>query len=1094
MKNHLLLLILLSICLTGYSQKIPFNNYTLRSGLPADLILDITQDKKGYIWLATQNGVARFDGYDFRIFTMDDGLPDNYINCLFTGSKGCLWLGTQDGGISKYNGSEFLTYNVDSGLVSNSIQQIFEGPEKQIWILTHEGVSKLGKKRIINFTTATGLSDNYTMCSLVDSQGKIWIGTAHGLNLIDKNRIISVFDTSNGLSNNIIWDLIEDSNNRIWIATELGGLISYDDDRFDYYTINNGLTSNTILSLYEYPENIIWAGTYEAGISRINPKTNSVDYPLGIDKTCTIFGFTRDITDRLWLWTNNSGIYSLSGNRQDHYSKTNNLISDEIYKIYADKEGNVWFGGSGGLSKFGKGIFELYDSDYGLPGNTTICVMADEDNSVWGGTYNGLFRLNNNSSVDVFKRSDFDHVYDAVFSIYKDNSKKIWLGTFNTFTTYTGGEFSRIPASTCFGEASHQNAANSIIQDSMGNIWFAHENGICIYNENNFHMQNIDTGLPHQVVVAFESDHENRVWACTPNGTVIFSNKIITDTINMEKGLIDNTCNDIASDEYGNIWIATDRGLSKIVYAQDSLSSLTNYTTKSGLFSNTIMFVKASGDLLWIGHEKGIDRLRIPDNNIVNYGFADGFTPMETFRGAIDIDKEGNAWIGTVDGLVKYTKSADKKRENPPLTYITDVSLYNDTSNISRFASHTDPSTNLPANLTLPYTKNSLVFKYIGLHFTIPEKNRYMYFMDGYDETWIDAGNKRQAEYRNMPAGEYSFHVKAANCDDVWNKKAVSFSFTISPPFWQRTWFYIIEFILAAFIIVFIIKIRERKLQHDKRVLSKKVKERTLEIEKQKNKIEHQNSEIRDSILYAKRIQSAVLPDEREIKKSLPQHFILFKPRDIVSGDFYWIAKHNKRTVVVAADCTGHGVPGAFMSMLGISLLNEITGRKKELTACKILDLLREQIKTTLSQTGKHEEAKDGMDLALCIIDPERSVVQFAGAYNPLILIRNGEIIIYKGDKMPIGIHIGNETPFTNHIIEVKENDMIYMFSDGYADQFGGPEGKKFKSVPFKKLLLEISKKPLSRQKEILENTIEEWKGELEQVDDILVIGLRFPA
>jgi serine phosphatase RsbU (regulator of sigma subunit) len=385
-----------------------------------------------------------------------------------------------------------------------------------------------------------------------------------------------------------------------------------------------------------------------------------------------------------------------------------------------------------------------------------------------------------------------------------------------------------------------------------------------------------------------------------------------------------------------------------------------------------------------------------------------------------------------------------------------------------------------------------MIFEYIGLHFSNHKKNRYQYKLEGYDDSWSEITDKTQTEqYKKLPHGSYTFKIMAANCDDIWTPEPVSFSFSITPPFWKTKLFYGLEIILGISLIILFIKVRERKLQRDKKVLAQRVKERTIEIEKQRDKIAEQNREITSSIVYAQRIQSAVLPDEEYTHNILPQHFILFKPRDIVSGDFYWMTEKGKYILISAADCTGHGVPGAFMSMLGVSLLNEIVNIKKELAANEILESLRVNIKETLSQRGKKDEARDGMDIALCILDFDNLTAQFSGAYNPLLLIRNSEQIIFKGDKMPIGIHVGKEKPFTNHDFKLAKGDMIYMYSDGYADQFGGPEEKKFKSCSFRELLLKIHNDPLEKQKQILDKTISEWQGNLNQIDDILVIGIR---
>ena len=263
------------------------------------------------------------------------------------------------------------------------------------------------------------------------------------------------------------------------------------------------------------------------------------------------------------------------------------------------------------------------------------------------------------------------------------------------------------------------------------------------------------------------------------------------------------------------------------------------------------------------------------------------------------------------------------------------------------------------------------------------------------------------------------------------------------------------------------------------------------EIKKQRDQIFQQKKEITDSIHYASRIQRAVLPASKLLDDAGIKHFILYKPRDIVSGDFYWINQKDNKLIVAAADCTGHGVPGAFMSMLGMAFLNEIVTKAEFNNAADILNQLRVLIVKSLHQSGKQEETKDGMDITLCMIDKENWNLQFAGAFNPLYLIRNGEIIEGPADRMPVGFHDKLEVPFTNTELPIQAGDTLYVFSDGYVDQFGGENGKKFMAKRFKQLLLDIQDKPMDTQRDILDTNIIDWRGELDQVDDILVIGMR---
>jgi serine phosphatase RsbU (regulator of sigma subunit)/HAMP domain-containing protein len=292
-----------------------------------------------------------------------------------------------------------------------------------------------------------------------------------------------------------------------------------------------------------------------------------------------------------------------------------------------------------------------------------------------------------------------------------------------------------------------------------------------------------------------------------------------------------------------------------------------------------------------------------------------------------------------------------------------------------------------------------------------------------------------------------------------------------------------------------LIKMRD-DLAENERMLEQKVKERTAEVVKQKEEIELQNEkiselyeEVTDSIKYAKGLQEAILPPTQFVNESMPNSFILYKPKDIVSGDFYWVEKKNDKVYFAAVDCTGHGVPGAFMSIVGYNALNEALRSYDD--PGSILDALNQGIGKTLHNNAIGSTTKDGMDLALCCYDEKTKELQYAGAYNPLYLIRDGEVNQIKADKFAIGSYYEDETQrYTNHTIQLQEKDYIYVFSDGYADQFGGPKGKKFMYKRFRDYLLTLDGKSMPAQKEFLNDTIEKWKGPLEQIDDILVIGM----
>jgi sigma-B regulation protein RsbU (phosphoserine phosphatase) len=274
--------------------------------------------------------------------------------------------------------------------------------------------------------------------------------------------------------------------------------------------------------------------------------------------------------------------------------------------------------------------------------------------------------------------------------------------------------------------------------------------------------------------------------------------------------------------------------------------------------------------------------------------------------------------------------------------------------------------------------------------------------------------------------------------------------------------------------------------------LEAKVKERTIKIEKQKEEIEEQKKHITDSIYYARRIQNAILPSFNLLDTHLKDYFILYLPKDIVSGDFYWVHEADGLFMIAAVDCTGHGVPGAFMSIVGFNQLNYVVTVKRARKANVILNELNKGVITTLNEGTMEGSIKDGMDMSMCIFDMKSLKAEYAGANNPLLLIRNNNLKKYKADKFPIGAFEGSTRQlFRNNEISLIKGDCLYLFSDGYADQFGGPEGKKFMSKRFEKLLLEICMQPMENQKEILKSALNEWKGNNDQVDDILVIGIK---
>jgi len=1066
------------------------------------------------MWFGTQLGVSRFDGKEFTNYKMSEGLPNNFILTIFEDSDKNLWFGTR-GGVSKFHNGSFNNYSKKNGLIDNNVLFIEESDKGEIILGTSGGVSILKQDTIVNYYSGNLLPSDNIRKVYKDKTGKIWIGTKNGLVVYRKGNV-RVMGKNKKLSNAIIWDIQESQKGTIWVATQQSGLFRIKDNKIDNFTTEDGLASNMTLSLCFDQNGDLWIGHYLAGASRYDGDNfTTLKNPDINDKI--ILGIKSDTRGNTWFRSAKSGIFKYNGNKLRHFTIENNLIENysdsKDNLLYVDREDNVWLGTISGISKYSKNIFEHFTEKHGLLDNNILAVAAIDNQNVWLSSYNGLMHYQGDK---IKKYADLEDIY----CMYPDVNGKVLLGSNKSLYVFQNGNLRQYKDTSIF--KGHNDWVFDITKDNKGNYWLATDDGLIRYSEGKFYQEALDEVSLRGITLCKE-----RLWLATVEGVYSYhlEDKYI-DRFSEDKGLPNNLCHDIIADTNCNVWVGTDNGLAKISQNEDEFV-IDQFSTKHNLTSNTIYLLEFDeNNNLWLGHENGLDKFNIKDHSVQYFGLEEGFYPLETNQGAVSKDKNGKLWFGTVDGLIKYNPENDYVNTVKPLTYINKIELFDDEFRYTQYCDSVNRKTGLPVNLELPYNKNFLTFHFVGLHYNNPQKVKYKYKLKGFDEKWSESTKQRYTTYKKLSNGTYTFQVLAMNSDGIWNEKPVSFTFTITPPFWKTWWFYTLVFILFLFVVYQIIKARERKHIRDKRVLEEKVKERTKEIAKQKEAIEEANEELRakqtqilaqkdeiqkqrdlaeeqrdqiskqkqeitDSIIYAERIQSAVLPPREYCKSILPEHFILFKPRDIVSGDFYWMTEKNDKIIVVAADCTGHGVPGAFMSMLGVSFFNEIVNTMSNLQANRILNRMRNYVKKTLYQRGEDDEAKDGMDLALCIIDKKKKKLQYAGAYNSLYYIRDGELNQIKADRMPIGVHVVEKDSFTNHQIDLEPDDIFYIFSDGYVDQFGGEKGSKFKSKPFKRLLMKIHEEPIEEQKEILESELDDWKGDYSQVDDIIVIGFK---
>ena len=497
------------------------------------------------------------------------------------------------------------------------------------------------------------------------------------------------------------------------------------------------------------------------------------------------------------------------------------------------------------------------------------------------------------------------------------------------------------------------------------------------------------------------------------------------------------------------------------------------------LMSNYCYSILADSEKnIWVGHREGFSRFNRENGTTKIFGTEYAKNGVSN-PGASFESADRKIFIGTTEGLIMYDKMNDKKGMIAPFNNINYVELDG-----KKF--------NYQSSYTLKYKKKHIVrINYSGINFSSPEKVFYSTYLENYDTDWGKMSPSREVTY-NLRDGKYKFNLLSVNEDGLSQETPLSFELIIKQPFWSRWWFILLSIFAVTDILIIVIHIRDRAQRKVQEYLEKELDARTTVIMKQKAEIELQNMEITDSINYAKRIQSSILPDISKLKETFKDAFILFHPRDIVSGDFYWFDKlGDDKFIIVCADSTGHGVPGAFMSMIGSTLLQDIVTRQKITKPSEILKLLDRQIFTTLNQNVELGASSDGMDMVVCELNLKTRHIRFASAMRPIIIVIDGELFYIRGNRLSVGGESSYEKFFDDQEYSLSEGDSIYLFSDGLPDQFGGNDGKKLKIQRLKRLIEQVFKLPMDDQKEAVSKFFNNWKGDYNQVDDIIFMGLK---
>jgi ligand-binding sensor domain-containing protein/serine phosphatase RsbU (regulator of sigma subunit) len=1048
--NNVLCSVLLLLALGANAQTYPFANYTIDNGISSGQVLCAFQNDDGVMWFGTSGGgISMFDGKTFEYLTDKEGLADNVVFCIKKDKTGKILIGTNNG-LSVY----------DPTLPPNSKVPRFK-----------------------NYTTNDGLTHNRIFSIMFDENDVAVLGTSRGIStykdrVCDKMKIDAKLDTS------AIFNVMKDSQKNLWCSSLGAGVFKYDGNLTINYSTKDGLGNDAIFSCAEVAHNTIWFLTGEGLYEFVDGKFDLIN-PANIETNATYYTCFKDKNGDIWIGTGIGLIKRRSDGTVSMFRKRNGLVDNSIWGIFQDRESNLWFiSDQNGVSKLASERFYLYNAKDSLIYDEIKAVEQASNGEYWLGTKIGLSRFKNGRSRN-YNNIQLTGTSD-IWDIKSDGNGSFYVGTSNGILITNGESVKRI---NCSNKESKMNTILSILVDKNGEVLLGTQAGIAVL-KNGVIEPFMGMTLPNTLVNKILQDEKGNYWFCTDEGLFMNDGKTMKH-FSEKDGMPTCRVKNIVFTGEKNLWLATSIGVlayenGKTIKVTDSLG----LTTKEAY-----SIIKDHNGHVWAGMSNGIAKINIEGEHKIRYYEADdGFMGQVCQQNCLMIDKDDKLCIGASKGLVMYQQQYDADNVLEPITKIKRVDLFYQATDWSLY---TDSVTSggLPYTLELAYDKNYLTFHFIGVSLTAPGKVSYKFMLKGFDKDW-QYGNKTDMSYTNISPGKYEFILYANNGEGVWNKEPVVFKFTIAPPFWRTWWFYgLIAAIILSGIYSYI-RIRAANTQIMKQSMIIDKKNETLQ--HLNEEIAEKNRDITDSINYARRIQRSFITSDKVMDRLLKEHFILFKPRDIVSGDFYMAFEMHDRTVVVCADSTGHGIPGSFMSLIGISILNEISRSRTYVDTWEILEEIRRIIIEALNPEKVETGGKDGMDISLVSIfkKPENGMIKihFSGANNSACLVSakegNVKMYEYKGDKQPVGYY-SNMKAFTHTEIFAQKGDIIYMFTDGYADQFGGPRGRKFMSSQLKQHIVAMYDKPMNEQKEVLDKLLLDWQGDLEQIDDITVIGIK---
>ncbi len=1038
----------------------------------------IAQDQRGVMYFGNAEGVLEYDGNNWKLFPVANS---SVVRSLAIDSSGIIYIGAVgEFGYLSPNENGLMTYH---SLVNKlpldeqdfrDVWKTYATPDG-IYFQTFSKLIRIKNNTIKIWKPETSFHFSYFV------RNKFYINEkGQGLKEIvgDKLQLVNRGSVFSDLR---IYSMLSYSGNSILIATREKGL----------YLMKTNLSAKDSSITYldtKSNEHLINDQVY-GGVALKNEK----------------FAFAT--------LTNGVMIVGLDGEIVQVLNKKNGLQDDIVKYVATDNQNDLWVALGKGIShvEISSPLTSINDAQ-GLSGFVEDIIKYK--GTLYVATSLGLFASVDNHFVPV------NGINSQAWSLQKFITKKDTL----------------LLVSCESGIFEIKNTSSFLIQENFGfalkqskkepkRLFIGMGDGISSikYENNSWIDEDYLKGIDIKIQSIAE-DEKGDLWLGTPvNGVIkikfdsgkITPDSLITSWNSVYKIFTYDTANGLPEMENNipynfknKIIFASNEGLYEFHEKKASFIHSSLLKTEIGN-SQVYRFAEKDSTAIWMftvkaGKIKETGVAYLDKQNVYTW-FTQPFRKISDWEiHAIYPDENEITWLGAPDGLLRYDATIKKEYTVPFYTLIREVRLEKDSVLFGGNFYNTKNGINLPVTSQqdalkplIDYNQNTLTFYFSATNFSDNKNNTFSFYLEGDDKGWSAWSRKNEKEYSDLKEGEYIFHVKGKSIYGVEGIES-SYTFTILPPWYRTIWAYIGYVVSFALFVYAIIRISVRRLVKAKNQLEKIVKERTAEVVEQKHLIEEKHKEITDSINYAERIQRSFLATKDVLDENLKDYFVFFKPKDVVSGDFYWAASTgsttNNQFILVTADSTGHGVPGAIMSLLNITSLEKAIEHHTK--PAEILNYTRKSIIERLKKDGSAEGGKDGMDCSLIAFDFSNNKMVYAAANNPVWIVRKNEegiseIIETKPDKMPVGKHDKQDVPFSQHEIILQKGDVVYTLTDGFPDQFGGEKGKKFMSKNLRELLASNSHLSMPEQKTLLENTFKNWVGNLEQIDDVTIIGVR---